>query len=117
MRLAIVAVLVAISLAVSVSSAVGVLRLPDVYLRIQASSKTVVMGTVPMLVALVVAKGVDSVYASRALVVAVLVLVLNPLATHALARAAYRAGVRMWPGAVVDQPHGRGTAAPRGDEE
>lgn len=107
MRVAVVAVLAAISLAVAVSGAVGVLRLPDVYLRIQASSKTVTLGTLPLLVAVVVAKGIDSVYASRALIVAVLVLVLNPLASHALARAAYRAGVPMWPGAIADQPRER----------
>ena len=104
MRIAVVAVLVAISVAASFSGAVGVLRLPDTYLRIQASSKTVTLGTLPLLVAIVVAKGIDSVYGSRALLVAVLLLVLNPLASHALARAAYRSGVAMWSGAVVDQP-------------
>jgi multicomponent Na+:H+ antiporter subunit G len=104
-RIAIVAVLVAISLAATVSGAVGVLRLPDVYLRIQASSKTVTLGALPLLLALVVTKGIDSPYASRALIIAVLLLVLNPLAAHALARAAYRAGVPMWHGSVADQPH------------
>lgn len=103
MRTIIAAVLVAIGLAVSLSGAVGVLRLPDTYLRIQASSKTVALGTLPMLIALVVAKGLDSVYASRALIIAILVLILNPLASHALARAAYRAGVPMWRGSTVDQ--------------
>jgi multicomponent Na+:H+ antiporter subunit G len=103
-RIAIVAVLAAISLATALSGVVGVLRMPDVYLRIQASSKTVALGTLPLLVALLVTKGIDSVYASRALIVAVLLLVLNPIASHALARAAYRAGVPMWPGAAADQP-------------
>jgi multicomponent Na+:H+ antiporter subunit G len=106
-RIAVVAVLAAISLMVSVSGALGVLRLPDTYLRIQASSKTVVLGTLPLLVALVVARGIDSIYAARALIVAILVLILNPLASHALARAAYRAGVPMWSGAVADQPRER----------
>jgi multicomponent Na+:H+ antiporter subunit G len=106
-KTAIVAVLTAISIAVAISGAVGILRLPDVYLRIQASSKTVTLGTLPLLVAVVIAKGVESVYASRALIVAALVLVLNPLASHALARAAYRAELPMWRGAVVDQPRER----------
>ncbi|HEY2796074.1 MAG TPA: monovalent cation/H(+) antiporter subunit G [Micromonosporaceae bacterium] len=96
-------VLLAIGMASSISGAVGILRLPDTYLRIQASSKTVTMGALPVLVAVVVAKGFDSVYAARALIVAVLLLVMNPLATHALARAAYKAGVPMWTGAVTDQ--------------
>jgi multicomponent Na+:H+ antiporter subunit G len=102
-RLAVVIVLLVISLASSISGAVGLIRLPDTYLRIQASSKTVTVGALPLLVAVVVAKGFDSVYAARALIVAVLLLVMNPLATHALARAAYKAGVPMWTGAVTDQ--------------
>ena len=28
---------------------------------------------------------------------------MNPAASHALARAAYKAGIGMWPGAVTDQ--------------
>jgi multicomponent Na+:H+ antiporter subunit G len=43
------------------------------------------------------------VFGSRALLVAVLLLVINPVASHALARAAYKTGVPMWPGAVGDR--------------
>ena len=35
-------------------------------------------------------------------------LVVNPAASHALARAAYRVGVPMWAGAVVDEPRETG---------
>ena len=94
--------LAVIGLAFSLSGAVGIVRMPDVYTRIQCSSKNVTMGTLPLLLAVVVDQGLVSTYGSRALVVAVLVLVINPLAAHALARAAYRTGVPMWPGAVVD---------------
>jgi multicomponent Na+:H+ antiporter subunit G len=103
----VVGVLVALGVAASVSGAVGILRMPDPYLRIQASSKTITVGALPVLVAVVVAKGFVSGYAARALIVAVLLLVLNPLAAHALARAAYKAGVPMWKGAVVDEPDDR----------
>ncbi|MGI5240859.1 monovalent cation/H(+) antiporter subunit G [Dactylosporangium sp. CA-139066] len=96
MTTVIVYVLLGLGFVTALSGAVGVLRLPDTYLRIQASSKTVTLGVLPTLVAVVVAEGVDSVYASRALLVAVLVLVMNPVAAHALARAATRAGVPMW---------------------
>jgi multicomponent Na+:H+ antiporter subunit G len=98
-----VAGLVAIGFGFSLSGAVGILRMPDLYSRIQCSSKTITMGAVPALVALVVGEGIDSSYASRALLVAFLLLVVNPAASHALARAAYRAGVPMWPGAVRDE--------------
>jgi multicomponent Na+:H+ antiporter subunit G len=56
-----------------------------------------------MLVALVVGEGVVTPYGARALLVALLLLVANPVASHALVRAAYKTGVPMWPGAVLDQ--------------
>jgi multicomponent Na+:H+ antiporter subunit G len=102
-REGIVIALAAIGLAFSLSGVVGILRMPDVYSRIQCSSKTITMGALPVLTALVVAEGPVSSYGSRALLVAVLLLVLNPVASHALARAAYKAGVPMWPGAVTDE--------------
>lgn len=103
MKTIIFIVLASIGLAFSLSGAVGILRMPDLYSRIQCSSKTVTMGALPALVALVVGEGIDSSYASRALLVAVLLLVVNPAASHALARAAYKAGVPMWQGAVRDE--------------
>ena len=103
MKTIIFIVLASIGLAFSLSAAVGILRMPDLYSRIQCSSKTVTMGALPALVALVVGEGIDSSYASRALLVAVLLLVVNPAASHALARAAYKAGVPMWQGAVRDE--------------
>lgn len=96
-------VLIVVGLFFSLSGAVGILRMPDVYTRLQCSSKNVTMGALPMLAAVVVAKGPVSPYGSRAVLVAVLVLVFNPMAAHALARAAYRTGVPMWSGSVVDQ--------------
>lgn len=98
-----VAVLLGVGLFFSLSGVVGILRMPDLYNRVQCSSKTITMGALPMLVALVVAKGIETPYAARALFVAVLLLVINPMASHALVRAAYKSGVPMWKGAVLDQ--------------
>ncbi len=103
MRSAVALGLAVLGLAFSLSGAVGMLRMPDVYSRLQCSSKNVTMGALPVLLAVVVEKGPVSTYGSRALLVAVLVLVINPVSAHALARAAYRAGVPMWSGSVVDQ--------------
>ncbi len=103
MRDALALGLAVVGLAFSLSGAVGLVRMPDVYTRLQCSSKNVTMGALPLLAAVVVDQGVISPYGSRALLIAVLVLVVNPLSAHALARAAYRTGVPMWPGSVVDQ--------------
>jgi multicomponent Na+:H+ antiporter subunit G len=102
-REGIVIALAVIGLAFSLSGAVGILRMPDVYSRIQCSSKTITMGALPVLIALIVGEGPLSVYGSRALLIAVLLLVVNPAASHALARAAYKTGMPMWPGAVTDE--------------
>jgi multicomponent Na+:H+ antiporter subunit G len=102
-REGIVIALAAIGGFFSLTAAVGILRMPDVYCRIQCSSMTITMGALPALVALVVGEGPISTYGSRALLVAALLLVVNPAASHALARAAYKTGVPMWPGAVTDQ--------------
>ena len=117
MREGIVIALVAVGLTFSLSGVGGILRMPDLYTRIQCSSKTVTMGALPVLIALVVAEGPISVFGSRALIVAFLLLVVNPLSSHALARAAYRAGIPMWEGAVIDQAAGRRRLAEDSDHK
>lgn len=102
-RTVVATILILLGLAVSVSGALGILRMPDVYLRIQASTKNVTLGALPVLLGLVVAEGFLTPYTGRALIIAVLLLVMNPIASHALARAAYKARVAMWRGAVVDE--------------
>lgn len=113
MREAFVIVLATIGLAFSLSGAVGILRMPDLYCRIQCSGKTVTMGALPALVALAVAEGAVTPWGSRALLVAVLLLVVSPASSHALARAAYKVGVPMWPGSVRDDPRTERAAAAR----
>jgi multicomponent Na+:H+ antiporter subunit G len=98
------AVLCFIGFAFSLSGAVGILRMPDVYTRIQCSSKTITMGALPMLIGLAVGKGLMTSYGGRALLITVLLLLVNPAASHALARAAYKTGVPMWSGSVRDEP-------------
>jgi len=98
-----VATLALIGLFFSLSGAVGIVRMPDVYCRIQCSSKTVTMGALPALIALVVGEGPITNYGGRALLIAVLLLVVNQVASHSLARAAYKTGVPMWSGSVTDQ--------------
>lgn len=95
-----VIVLGAIGVVTSLSGAVGVIRLPDVYSRVQASSKSVTLGAIPALIALVVGEGIVTSYAARALLLAVLILIINPAASHALLRAAWKTGVPQWRGAV-----------------
>jgi multicomponent Na+:H+ antiporter subunit G len=87
----------------TLSGVVGILRMPDIYSRIQCSSKTITMGALPALIGLVIAEGPFNDYGSRALLVGILFLIVNPASSHALARAAYKIGIPMWRGSVIDQ--------------
>lgn len=113
MKLAVVVGLAVVGLAFSLTGAVGIVRMPDVYGRIQCSTVMITMGALPALVALVVGEGPITNYGGRALLVAVLLLVIGPVASHALSRAAYKTGVPMWPGAVTDQVARRRDAGER----
>ena len=104
MREIAVIVLLVVGIGFSLTGALGVVRMPDLYTRIQCSSKTITMGAIPTLAAIVVAEGPITSYGSRALIVAVLLALVNPAASHAIARAAYKVGVPMWPGTVRDEP-------------
>ncbi len=103
MKDVVVVVLAVTGLFFSLSGAVGLVRMPDLYCRLQCSTKNVTMGALPLLLAVVVDKGIVSPFGSRAVLVAFLLFVINPVSAHALARAAYRTGVPMWRGAVIDQ--------------
>jgi multicomponent Na+:H+ antiporter subunit G len=87
------AVLGLVGLFFSLSGAMGIWRMPDVYTRLLCAGKTATMGALPAIAAIVVGAGWDTTYANRALVVGFLVTGLNPTAAHALARAAYKVGV------------------------
>lgn len=104
MRLATVVILCCLGCTFSLTGAVGMLRMPDLYLRIQCSTVIVTMGSVPMLLALVVAEGPMTPYGGRALVVGILLLLMGPISSHALARASDKAEVPMWDGSVADEP-------------
>ena len=97
-------ILSAIGLLFSLTAAVGLLRMPDIYNRIQCSTQLVTLGALPLLVAIVVFAGPVSPFGSRALIVAALLLILAPATSHALGRSSYLTAVPMWHGAVRDEP-------------
>lgn len=88
----------------SLTAAVGLLRMPDLYNRIQCSTQLVTFGALPILIAITVYEGPISPYGSRALIVAALLLILAPATSHALGRSAYLNKVPLWSGSVRDEP-------------
>ncbi|MCG6965071.1 MAG: monovalent cation/H(+) antiporter subunit G [Chromatiaceae bacterium] len=73
--------------------ALGVVRMPDVYNRIQAGTKAVTLGSLALLL------GVGLHHPDwwpKLLAVGLFILLTNPIGSSTLARAFYNAGVPVW---------------------
>lgn len=88
---------------VSVLSAFGILRLPDVYLRSHAATKSTTLGILCILVGsflfFLIFEGDIS---ARLLLGILFVFITAPVAGHLNARAAYRTNVPQWKGTIQD---------------
>ena len=85
----------------------GILRFPDVYNRIHAQTVVVVGGVILSLIGVSLVEGVSP-YTLKALLIALFLFLTNPVGCHAIARAAHKSGVRLWPRSVVDKLKERG---------
>ena len=94
--------LVAIGLAFDLFGCLGLLRLPDVYNRLQAATKCITLGTCSILFGMFLIVGL-TVGGMKAILCALFLLLTSPVAAHALARAAHISGVKLWEGSVVDR--------------
>jgi len=78
----------------------GILRFPDVYNRLQAGTKCTTLGAVCTIVGVGVA---EPTWIFKAVLIAVFILLTNPISAHALARASLKSGVPLWEKTVVDR--------------
>jgi len=95
-------ILIAVGLAFDLFGCIGLVRLPDVYNRVQAATKCVTLGTCLILGGTAVF-GLSGAMSIKALLCAVFVLLTSPVAAHAISRGAYKSGVRLWEGSVIDR--------------
>jgi len=85
-----------------VLSAVGILRMPDVYIRLQVASKASSLGIA--LLMLGVAAHFDELSVTvRALLVVAFLFLTAPVAAHVIGRAAYLTGVPLAASTEVDE--------------
>ena len=95
-------ILIIIGVLFDLFGCIGLVRLPDIYNRLQAATKCVTLGTCMILIGLFVIMGFGSA-GIRAILCAVFVLFTSPVAAHVLARAAHKSGIKLWDGSVVDK--------------
>ena len=85
-----------------VLSAVGLLRMPDVYIRLQVASKASSLGVALLMLGVAVHFNELSVTV-RAVLVVVFLFLTSPVAAHVIGRAAYMTGVPLAPGSLTDE--------------
>jgi multicomponent Na+:H+ antiporter subunit G len=98
-------------------AALGVLRMPDVFTRMQASTKASTLGLGCLLLGAAMQMG-DFASFIRVTTIGAFVLLTTPVAGHVIARAAYFADVPLWKGTVLDERRalvGRRGGADAGD--
>jgi multicomponent Na+:H+ antiporter subunit G len=83
-------------------AAVGLVRLPDVYTRMSASSKAATLGASFALLGAAVHFGTAAV-AGRAVVIVAFLFLTAPVAAHAIGRAGYRRKSPLWTGTIADE--------------
>jgi multicomponent Na+:H+ antiporter subunit G len=84
------------------SGCIGLVRLPDVYNRVQAATKCVVLGTTLILVGSAVWLATPQA-AAKVVLCALFIVITSATAAHALGRAAHLSGIQLWKRSVVDR--------------
>ena len=80
----------------------GIVRMPDLLIRMHASTKAGTLGCGLILLATAL-HFQDFAVASRAIAAFLFLLITAPVAAHLIGRAAYLAGIRLWDGTVIDE--------------
>ncbi len=80
----------------------GLVRLPDVYNRLQAATKCITLGTCSILFGAFIIHGFTGA-GIKSLLCIIFLILTSPVSAHALARGAHRSKVKLWEKSVVDR--------------
>jgi multicomponent Na+:H+ antiporter subunit G len=80
----------------------GLVRLPDIYNRLQAATKCVTLGTCMILLGVVFYTGFNA-SGVKALLCIWFILISSPTGAHAIARGAHRSGIKLWEYSKMDK--------------
>lgn len=69
----------------------GILRMPDIYSRLQTGTKASTMGSIGMLLGIGL---LQPSWLIKVIIIILFILLTNPISSHAIARGAYKSGVK-----------------------
>jgi len=78
----------------------GLVRLPDVYNRLQAGTKCTTLGACFTIIGVGI---MEPAWLPKTLLIALFILITNPISNHALGRASCKRRVPLWSKSVVDR--------------
>jgi len=87
-------------------AAVGVIRMPDTYLRISVTTKAATLG-IGLILAAAAIYFSDISITSRVLAIILFILLTAPVGAHLIGRASYFIGVKLWKKSVIDDLEGK----------
>ncbi len=83
-------------------ASIGILRMPDVYLRLSVTVKAATLG-IGLLLACAAIIFPDVSVTTKAFAIAFFIILTAPVAAHMIGRTAYRTGLPTWKGTVIDE--------------
>lgn len=98
-------VLMLIGTAFLLLAAIGVLRMPDLFTRMQPATKAATLGVACVLLGAAFHFG-DLGVTTRVVAAIIFFLLTAPVTAHLIARASYFVGTPLWRGTVVDELRG-----------
>lgn len=103
---AISAVLLMLGAILMLLAGVGILRMPDVFLRMSASTKAVTLGVI------LIMSGISLYFndlgvTTRAIGIVIFIVLTGPVSAHMIARSAYITGAPLWSETWIDELEGR----------
>ena len=86
----------------SLVASLGCLRLPDLYTRMHAATKSGTVGIMGIVIAMMIQLDDVSVI-FRGILVILFFLLTAPVAAHMIGRSAYRSGIALWDKSSIDE--------------
>lgn len=94
-------ILICIGLVFNLLGCIGILRLPDLYNRLQAATKAVTLGTCCILLSLVFRYGFTEIGIKGLFAIPILFFT-STISGHSLIRGSYHFGIKLWNKSVID---------------
>lgn len=87
-------------------ASIGILRMPDFYLRLSVTVKASSLGVGLLLICAAIIFRDDASVATKAIAIIFFLFITAPIAAHMIGRAAYFIGTPLWRGTVIDELDG-----------